>query len=153
MDKFDAIVTDLKNNKQPNINLCDCYHEREEKHYFTDFERGVRFAEGLPNKEYEIRKVPYCAGTKECEICKCNGDRIKCDFYEDVRRKAKSNQLKKSNLKRALENLETLIDVAVDYDGYQDAKNLMELIDELRDYAKKARKNILDYVKEEKNNG
>lgn len=32
------------------------------------------------------RKV--CYGTKEREECICGGDRRKCDFYEDVRRRA-----------------------------------------------------------------
>lgn len=26
-----------------------------------------------------------CSGTRECEPCKCNGDKTKCDFYADIR--------------------------------------------------------------------
>lgn len=29
-----------------------------------------------------------CKGTKECDPCECEGDRTKCDFYDDVREKA-----------------------------------------------------------------
>jgi len=35
-----------------------------------------------------VENGPYCNGTKEQDICFCNGDRRKCDFYEDVREKA-----------------------------------------------------------------
>ena len=30
-----------------------------------------------------------CNGTKERDFCACGGDPAKCDFYEDVRKKAK----------------------------------------------------------------
>lgn len=85
MDKFDAIIDDLKNNKQPQI--CNCYHTTTERHYFNDYELGYRAALGLSGK-YEDREIATCYGTKECEVCKCKGDRCKCDFYEDVRKKA-----------------------------------------------------------------
>ena len=35
-------------------------------------------------------------------------------------------------------------EAGVDYDGYRDAKNLMELIDELIEYSKKARQCLRD---------
>lgn len=35
-----------------------------------------------------VENGQYCNGTKEQELCWCNGDRKKCDFYEDVREKA-----------------------------------------------------------------
>lgn len=31
---------------------------------------------------------PVCFGTKEQDVCSCNGDRTKCDFYPDVKEKA-----------------------------------------------------------------
>lgn len=31
---------------------------------------------------------PVCRGTKEKDVCSCNGDRTKCDFYPDVKEKA-----------------------------------------------------------------
>ena len=30
----------------------------------------------------------YCSGTKECDACSCGGDKTKCDFYPDIKRKA-----------------------------------------------------------------
>lgn len=31
---------------------------------------------------------PRCNGTREQDICSCDGDRTKCDFYPEVREKA-----------------------------------------------------------------
>ncbi len=67
---------------------CDCYKERIERHYFNDFERGWNASHGIYDK-YKERVISYCAGTRECDPCSCNGDRRKCDFYEEVRRKAR----------------------------------------------------------------
>ena len=30
-----------------------------------------------------------CWGTRECEECFCDGDRLKCDFYPEVREEAR----------------------------------------------------------------
>ena len=30
----------------------------------------------------------YCSSTKECDACSCGGDKTKCDFYPDIKRKA-----------------------------------------------------------------
>lgn len=70
---------------------CDCYRERIERHYFTDFDRGVRFAKTGSFAFCEDRPVSFCTGTKEQESCSCGGDRCKCNFYEDVRRKAETD--------------------------------------------------------------
>lgn len=86
MDKFDAIIEDLKNNRQPE--LCSCYHNRTERHYFNEYELGYRDALGLSGK-YEDREIPECWGTCEKDVCSCKGDMCKCDFYEDIRKKAK----------------------------------------------------------------
>ena len=37
-----------------------------------------------------VYNFPYCNGTKEQDPCKCGGDRSKCDFYAEVRQKAKA---------------------------------------------------------------
>lgn len=34
-----------------------------------------------------------CWGTKECEECSYNGDKLKCDFYDYIREEAKKEQL------------------------------------------------------------
>lgn len=53
------------------INKCDCYHEQA----------------SWDNTIYGV-----CWGTKEEDICSCKGDRTKCDFYDNVRNKAKKEQ-------------------------------------------------------------
>lgn len=65
---------------------CDCYHERTERHYFTDFERGFNAAMGKI-VDYENRTYGVCYGTKKCDRCACGGDRSKCDFYPENRTK------------------------------------------------------------------
>lgn len=57
---------------------CDCYRARRQLHYTKM---------GIPYYE----NVGICFGTKECELCSCGGDRVKCDFYNDVREEAKKN--------------------------------------------------------------
>lgn len=49
------------------MSICICYHD--EPNFLH--ERGV------------------CYGTKEKEPCSCGGDETKCDFYEEVRSRAK----------------------------------------------------------------
>ena len=57
--------------------LCDCYHTKMKEY------RLYNPLNGKPiRKEYEIG---VCNGTRECEECKCGGDKKKCDFHEEVR--------------------------------------------------------------------
>ena len=35
-----------------------------------------------------LGKMGVCWGTKEREACSCGGDESKCDFYDDVRKRA-----------------------------------------------------------------
>lgn len=35
----------------------------------------------------KIQHYGRCMGTKNCEICSCNGDESKCDFYPEKRNK------------------------------------------------------------------
>lgn len=49
------------------MSVCECYHFAYTPH----------------------SQVGVCWGTKECEQCSCGGDRLKCDFYEEVRNVAK----------------------------------------------------------------
>lgn len=55
---------------------CDCYRERNTTRY-----------NGIWGMQNYIES--YCTGTKECEICNCGADMSKCDFYPEVREKAK----------------------------------------------------------------
>jgi len=80
---------------------CDCYHEQAERHYFTDYERGFAAARGERLAKYETRTYGVCWGTKESDRCQCGGDKMKCDFYADVRKKAKE-ELRKEKEKIAI---------------------------------------------------
>ena len=56
---------------------CDCYCEGERFEYNSIIMKGV------------MNPYNYCNGTKERDECSCGGDRTKCDFYPEVREKAK----------------------------------------------------------------
>lgn len=58
---------------------CDCYHEKVMNVWNP---RIYRDGSG-----YET--VGFCYGTKECDRCSCKGNRLECDFYPEVREKAK----------------------------------------------------------------
>ena len=66
--------------------VCSCY----------------RTLSSISGRKYQDR----CTGTKEIDICNCGGDRTRCDFYPEVRKKA--NECVKT------ETLVGLIDGAVD---------------------------------------
>lgn len=76
---------------EPEVRKCDCYNERIERHYFSDFERGLNASRGIYD-EYEKKVISYCAGTKELDPCSCDGDKNKCDFYEEVRKNNKKEK-------------------------------------------------------------
>lgn len=57
------------------MNKCECYEEREViDNYSFNFDR---------------RLIGICNGTKERDECRCGGDPAKCDFYPEVREKAR----------------------------------------------------------------
>ena len=55
---------------------CDCYFEQETLDYYS--------------LNSDRRLVGRCNGTKERDVCSCGGDRAKCDFYSEVRKKARA---------------------------------------------------------------
>ena len=61
---------------------CDCYQEgiRPEPRYSQYTGQYVKSV----NVKYS-----YCNGTKEREDCSCGGDCDKCDFYPEIRKKAR----------------------------------------------------------------
>ena len=61
------------------MNKCECYEEREVIDY--SFLNPGRIITGI------------CNGTKETEMCSCKGNREKCDFDPEVRKKAKQLNL------------------------------------------------------------
>lgn len=64
-------------------NKCNCYNVIQKRKYAYHPHTGERIAHDV--------NVAVCNGTKEQEECSCNGDRCKCDFYPEVREKAKQN--------------------------------------------------------------
>lgn len=60
---------------------CNCYHKENKKIY------TYHPATGLPI-EHNV-DVGICWGTKEMDECDCGGNKIKCDFYPEVREEAK----------------------------------------------------------------
>lgn len=61
---------------------CDCYQESYE-------------ISGWIGPYEQIRKLrKRCNGTRERDECSCGGDRTKCNFYSDVKEKAKKEKSK-----------------------------------------------------------
>lgn len=57
------------------MNKCECYEEREViDDYSFNFDR---------------RLIGICNGTKERDMCLCSGNPVKCDFYPEIREKAR----------------------------------------------------------------
>lgn len=60
---------------------CDCYRVKKIKQSCISQITGMPFW-------YDI-EVSYCNGTREQDECSCGGDETKCDFYPEVRERAK----------------------------------------------------------------
>ena len=75
--KFMKVEKVRKNEK------CDCYCEEKTP-------KLVNILLGMP-KMIDVT-VCKCNGTRERDECSCGGDRTKCDFYPEVRKKAKRNK-------------------------------------------------------------
>lgn len=58
-------------------NKCKCYEERK------------IYEPSIWSLNHDSRVIGICNGTKEREECCCKGNREKCDFYPEVREKAK----------------------------------------------------------------
>lgn len=56
---------------------CNCYHVTAYMGYSRD-----------TDSTYNYERAE-CWGTKERETCRCGGDKSKCDFYPEIREKAK----------------------------------------------------------------
>lgn len=59
------------------MSKCDCYTTIERLNYTPFYTQAY------------YKEVGICNGTKEREECSCGGDKTKCDFYPEVRDKAK----------------------------------------------------------------
>ena len=111
------------------MNRCHCYRVRTERRYFSDYDKGYAAAQGKLLPDYEDICEGICLGTKEVDYCNCDGDRSKCDFYENVRYKARAEDQRSSiTLKQALVEIEGLISIhwGTDPIYYTDSKNKEE---------------------------
>lgn len=67
---------------EKNMEQCHCYHTQVVRRYTYHPITGRPI--GHDNT------VGVCWGTRECDQCTCGGDETKCDFYPEVRKKAKN---------------------------------------------------------------
>lgn len=68
-------------------NKCECYEERE---MYNPISLSLYS---------DIKLIGICNGTKERDECSCGGDRAKCDFYPEIREKAKQLSMKQRDKK------------------------------------------------------
>lgn len=62
---------------------CDCYYTETKRRYTYNPITGDPIGHDVD--------IGVCWGTKECEECSCGGDRTQCNFYPEVRKKAREN--------------------------------------------------------------
>ncbi len=108
------------------MNKCNCYRTRTERRYFSDYDKGCAAAQGKLLPDYEDICEGICLGTKEVDYCNCDGDRSKCDFYENVRQDARvEGRCSDTTTQQALAEIERLIDGywGTDPIYYTDSKN------------------------------
>ena len=63
------------------MKTCDCYEVIKTRQYMRTLITGLPIG-------YDV-DVGVCNGTKEREICGCGGNEAKCDFYPEIRKKAR----------------------------------------------------------------
>lgn len=81
------------------MSRCDSYR--------LEPERDITlWVNGVP--VYEHINVPRCWGTKEKDVCDCDGDRSKCSFYKSVWEKAAAKK-SNSDIKDVFDEIENLI--------------------------------------------
>lgn len=55
--------------------ICKYYHTRKRKY--------CCYNEFTGEQTWKEREIGVCYGTKECEPCKCGGNKSECDFYKE----------------------------------------------------------------------
>lgn len=104
------------------MSLCKNY-ELYDRYTFTyDTYTGAR----IPHKV----TVGVCLGTKEQDECSCEGNRCNCDFYADVREKAKQ-QKREEDIPTRISDLIIKIN-GLDLSGYENEEiRRAEIVNEL----------------------
>ena len=123
------------------MNKCDCYQFETKRRYLSNIDKiTYTLATERLAPEYIDEEVGVCYGTKEKDVCNCDGDRSKCSFYETVREKAAEENYERvraeaaeekknlSTTKNVLEEIEDLIGEhwGTDPIYYVDSKNKEE---------------------------
>lgn len=98
-------------------NKCDCYHESKKIIFWP------------PDEAPMTINIGSCWGTRERDECSCGGNRRKCDFYPEVRKKAEERLFSAINVisKETWEEFEEILykygfSTTATYDG--DDKNV-----------------------------
>lgn len=58
------------------------------EYYYTEVYKTASYSNGEYRLGDEV-ELGKCYGTRETEYCHCKGDRSQCDFYPEVREKAR----------------------------------------------------------------
>lgn len=115
---------------------CECYFEEKRPvSQYGNFTSGYSRAAGLTTL------AGYCNGTKERDECNCKGDRCKCDFYPEVRTRAKGEYNAKAKIVKdynakqyTLETLKWYLDIGEENGVVHIPKFMCEkMIEELKD--------------------
>ena len=92
------------------MSKCSCYQFETKRRYLSNIDKiTYTLATERLAPEYIDEEVGVCYGTKEKDICDCDGDRSKCSFYESVRAEAAEEEKSLSTTKNVLEEIEGLI--------------------------------------------
>lgn len=89
-------------------NKCSAYHIETRRRYLSNIEKiTYTVATETLAPEYIDEEVSVCYGTKEKDVCNCDGDKTKCCFYEHVRAEAaeEKNLLTAKNVLEEIENI------------------------------------------------
>ena len=89
------------------LEICSCYHTQPKRQFIYDVYSGNCMG-------WKDITISVCVGTKECEECSCNGDKLKCDFYDYIRERAE-----KETLEYKIKEAKTLLEK----NGYEVRKN------------------------------
>ena len=82
------------------------------------------------NSFLQCYKVGVCVGTRERDECSCEGNRCNCDFYDNVREKAKQ-QKREANIPTRISDLIIKVN-GLDLSGYENEEiRRSEIVNEL----------------------
>ena len=83
-------------------NKCDCYRIEKKRRYTFHPITGQPIGHDID--------VGVCNGTKEIDECSCEGDEIRCDFYSEVREKARKEIKKVKKVVTNADNIRSMND-------------------------------------------